>query len=129
MPHLGLQVAVADIVGIFVHGITDVIDRKVRALDCIATQHYGGQYARKRSEMEDGSYGNRAGVAYAEQFQRFQPMVRHTLPVTDAELARSTESPAQHMGRRSELIGCLLPLDSPVDEPARYRVPREHYQD
>ena len=77
--------------------ISDVIERKVRALDQIGSQYYGGPYARKRSETSDGAFGQKASVAYAEPFQRFTPMVRYTLPVTDAELAAIDTAPGETM--------------------------------
>lgn len=64
--------------------ITDVIDKKVKAQDYVSSQYYGGTYSRKRSETDDGAHGNKARVAYAEQFQRFFPMVRYALPITDS---------------------------------------------
>lgn len=109
--------------------ITDVIEKKVRALDQIGSQYYGGAYARKRAETEDGAYGNSAYVAYAEQFQRFFPQVRYTLPVTDAELERIVEPQAAHMGRRSELIGGLMPLPPQMGFSSKYRIPEEKYRD
>ncbi len=109
--------------------ITDVIDKKVRALDQIASQYYGGPYARKRAETADGSYGNSAYVAYAEQFQRFFPQVRYTLPITDAELKRIDEPQAVHMGRRSEIIGALMPLPDSMTYTSQHRVPKENYTD
>ena len=109
--------------------ITDVIDKKVRALDEIASQYYGGPYARKRAETADGHYGNSALVAYAEQFQRFNPLVRYTLPITDAELARITEPQSAHMGRRSELLGGLMPLPENVSFTSRHRMSKEMYED
>lgn len=109
--------------------ITDVIDKKVRALDHIASQYYGGPYSRKRAEIEDGHLGNHAYVAYAEQFQRFLPMVRYTLPVTDAELDRGSEAPAAMMGRRAEMVGGLMPLPAQAGFTSLYRIPPEKYQD
>ena len=109
--------------------ITDVIDKKVRALDEIASQYYGGPYARKRAETSDGHYGNSALVAYAEQFQRFTPLVRYTLPITDAELARITEPQSAHMGRRSELLGGLMPLPENMTFTSRHRMSKEMYKD
>ena len=108
--------------------ITDVIERKVLALDYISSQHYGGPYSRKRAEMDDGAHGNSAHVAYAEQFQRFFPMVRYTLPVTDAELDRITESPEMGMGRRGEMVGALMPLPPNMAFTAEHRVAKEKYQ-
>ena len=109
--------------------ITDVIEKKVRALDEIASQYYGGPYARKRAETSDGHYGNKALVAYAEQFQRFAPMVRYTLPISDAELARITEPQSAHMGRRSEMVGGLMPLAQDAAFTSRHRMSREMYED
>ena len=109
--------------------ITDVIEKKVRALDQIASQYYGGPYARKRAETSDGADGNSALVAYAEQFQRFQPQVRYTLPITDAELERITEPQSAHMGRRSEMIGGLMPLREGEAFTSRHRMSKEKYKD
>ena len=46
--------------------ITDVVDKKLAALDCLVSQGYGGAYARKRIETSDGAFGMSGGVAYAE---------------------------------------------------------------
>lgn len=108
--------------------ITDVIDKKVQALDYISSQYYVGAYARKRAETEDGSYGQSAGVAYAEQFQRFQPMVRYTLPVTDAELDLIDAPNDTIMGRRGEIIGGLMPLPESMSFTAQCRVAKERYE-
>ncbi|MFH1007247.1 MAG: PIG-L deacetylase family protein [Candidatus Latescibacterota bacterium] len=107
--------------------ITDVIDKKVQALDAISSQYYGGAYARKRAEIEDGRHGNHACAAYAEQFQAFSPRVRYTLPITDAELDRVNEPPEAMMGRRSEMTGGLMTLPPNMAFTAEYRVPKEKY--
>ena len=107
--------------------ITDVIDKKVEALDEISTQFYGGPYARKRAETSDGSFGQKASTAYAEQFQRFQPMVLYTLPITDAELDHVTMASADMMTRRGEVVGGLMPLPEGMAYSAAQRVPPEKY--
>lgn len=109
--------------------ITDVIDKKVEALDQIASQYYGGPYARKRAEMEDGHFGGKGLVAYGEAFQRYTPMVRYTLPVTDAELASIDMPPESSMGRRSEMIGALMPLPPDMEYSSEYRFTKEMYED
>lgn len=109
--------------------ITDVIDKKVLALDEIGSQFYGGAYARKRSEMEDAHFGNKGSVAYGEAFQRLKPMVRYTLPVTDAELSVIDESIEAMMGRRSETIGGLMPLPEGARNTSEYRFTPEMYRD
>lgn len=109
--------------------ITDVIDKKVKAMDYISSQFYGGAYSRKRAETEDGAHGGRARVAYAEQFQSFLPMIRHTLPITDAELELENESNEDLMGRRGEMAGGLMPLPPNMAFTSQYRVPKEKYRE
>ncbi len=109
--------------------ISDVIDRKVQALDQIGSQYYGGPYARKRAEAEDGHFGGKGLVAYGEAFQRFTPMVRYTLPVTDAELAGIDLPPEEAMGRRSEMVGGLMPLPEGMGYTSQYRFTKEMYED
>ena len=109
--------------------ISDVIEKKVQALDSIASQYYSGSYSRKRAEIEDGAHGNRAYVAYAEQFQRFSPMVRYTLPITDAELDLGDAPHEAVMGRRGEMAGGLMPLPPNMAFTSQYRVPREKYDE
>lgn len=102
--------------------ISDVVEKKVQAMDYIASQHYGGAYARKRAEYEDGHHGNHAMVAYAEQFQRF-------LPITDAELEKIDEPSIVMLGRRSELSAAFVPLPEGMQFTSRYRHGKEKYDD
>ena len=73
--------------------ITDVIDRKLAALDELESQGYDGAYARKRIETSDGAFGTAARCAYAEGFIRLNAEVHHHLPVTEhaLKLARSSD--------------------------------------
>jgi hypothetical protein len=96
--------------------ISDVIDKKVRALDCIRSQHYHGMYARKRAETSDGYYGVTAGVPYAEPFQRYRPLVTRLLPISEFELATANEPLADQLGRYSRLNAYSVPM-TPGDEP------------
>jgi len=109
--------------------ITDVIELKVRAMDYINTQYYGGAYARKTAESFDGTFGQHAGVAYAEVFQRFAPAVRYTLPVTDAELSLIDAPIEAYMARRSEMTAALLPLPPNQRFSAQHRFTKEMYRD
>ncbi|MFH1005953.1 MAG: PIG-L deacetylase family protein [Candidatus Latescibacterota bacterium] len=109
--------------------ISDVIEKKVQAMDCIASQFYGGSYARKCAEIQDGVNGNRVGVAYAEQFQSYGPMLRYTLPITNAQLDRVNESSEITMGRLSEMAGGLLPLPQEMAFTSNYRVKKERYSE
>lgn len=107
--------------------ITDVIEKKIRALDCISSQYYGGAYARKRAEVEDGAYGARAEVPYAEQFQRFTPYVCYTLPITDFDLLKTEETGKEAMQRRSYSIAQDVPLP-PGEQKAVYQMRKELYR-
>lgn len=90
--------------------ITDVIDKKIKALNCIQSQYYGGLCSFKRVEVEDGAYGSRAGVAYAEQFQRFMPWVCYTLPISDFDLQAATQTGQEAMVRQSYIVSLDMPL-------------------
>ena len=106
--------------------ITDVIDKKVKAMDCIASQYYGGSFARKRAEAADGHYGYDANVPYAEAFQRFRPQLCHRLPVTDFELLSATDTAEEGMERRSTIIPALMPLPDDYQH-SNYRVDKKLY--
>ena len=56
-------------------------------------------------------------------------MVRYTLPVTDAELETIEESPEAGMGRRSEIVGGLMPLPQGMTFSDQYRFSKEQYED
>ena len=73
--------------------ITDVVDKKLAALDCLVSQGYGGAYARKRIETSDGAFGMSGGVAYAEGFISMNAETHYHLPVTERamEIARTSD--------------------------------------
>lgn len=50
--------------------ITGVIDKKVKALNCMVSQQYGGRYALRRTEVNEGTYGTTTALA----------MPRHSCP-------------------------------------------------
>ena len=90
--------------------ITDVVEAKVRALDAMRSQRYGGDYARKTIEMVDGASGSAGGVAYGEGFVTYQPEVSRLFPVSDWLLQRASESEEELMNRRSRIIAATLDL-------------------
>ena len=107
--------------------ITDVIDKKVRAYDQIYSQFFGGSYSRKTVETEDARYGQAAGCAYAECFQRYRPMVRYTLPITDFDLNAVTESHEVVRRRRTEMTGAFMPMPPGKGFETGLRVPAAMY--
>jgi len=103
--------------------VTDVIDRKIQALECIATQYYGGSFARKVAETSDGRYGAAGHVPYAEQFQRFHPQVTYKLPVSDYDLHRSSETKEEWMTR----CGYMTPYQPEPATGTSYEFRRDLY--
>ena len=63
--------------------ITDVIDKKLAALDSLVSKGYSGAYARKRIETNDGVFGSAGDVAYAEGFISLHVETHFHLPVTE----------------------------------------------
>jgi LmbE family N-acetylglucosaminyl deacetylase len=67
--------------------ITDVVDRKIAAMDCFASQGYAGLFARKLIESNNGEFGRAAGVNFAEGYSRMNNETHSLLPVTPAAAA------------------------------------------
>jgi LmbE family N-acetylglucosaminyl deacetylase len=80
--------------------ITDVIDRKFEAMECLVSQGYAGAYNRKRTENGDGAFGG-GFVAYGEGFIRMNAEVHYTLPLTPYARRRAGDSDHEIMARYS----------------------------
>lgn len=87
--------------------ITDVVEKKLAALDALMSQGYGGDYARKRIETSDGAFGTAGGVAYAEGFITLRAETHYHLPVTDHARQTARDSDHEHMARYSFKIKSL----------------------
>ncbi|MCX6992898.1 MAG: PIG-L family deacetylase [Kiritimatiellaeota bacterium] len=72
--------------------ITDVIDKKFAAMECLVSQGYAGVYNRKRIEHSDGAFGG-GSFSYGEGFIRAGSEKHYYLPITaDArQRARSSD--------------------------------------
>jgi len=66
--------------------ITDVVEKKVRALEKLKSQFYSGPAGRKLIECQNGYLGLHARVPYVEPFYPWRPEVYKTLPVSDFNL-------------------------------------------
>lgn len=71
--------------------ITPVVDRKVRAMDCLTSQFYPGQLARKCVEDVNGRMGLHWRLPYAEAFQAHNPSIYDHLPLNPYLLKIYTE--------------------------------------
>ena len=80
--------------------ITDVIDKKFAAMECLVSQGYAGAYNRKRTENGDGAFGG-GSVAYGEGFIRMNAEVHYFLPLTPYARRRAADSDHEIMGRYS----------------------------
>jgi LmbE family N-acetylglucosaminyl deacetylase len=80
--------------------ITDVIDKKFAAMECLVSQGYAGAYNRKRTENGDGAFGG-GSVAYGEGFIRMNSEVHYFLPLTDYARRRGGDSDHEIMARYS----------------------------
>lgn len=90
---------------------TDVIERKIRALDQIKSQRYDGAYARKRVETVDGHFGRAVGVAYAEPFMRARPELFYHLPYTQTQRDRCNETQSELFAVRNQMLGGNVPYE------------------
>ncbi len=81
--------------------ITDVVDKKLAALDCLVSQGYGGAYARKRIETSDGAFGSAGHCPYAEGFIRAGSETHYYLPLTEAALQTARSSDHENIERQS----------------------------
>lgn len=67
----------------------DVAAKKVACLDAMKSQGYGGGYARKRIETDDGAFGNQVALPYAECFITLYSPTNYYLPVSALDLQKS----------------------------------------
>ena len=84
--------------------ITDVVEKKLAALDCLVSQGYGGAYARKRIETSDGAFGSAGHCAYAEGFISLHAETHSFLPLTEHALRVARSSDHENIGRSSYRI-------------------------
>ena len=90
--------------------ITDVAERKVRALDALRSQQYGGDYARKTVEQADGAMGRNVGAAYGEGFIAYLPARAQYLPVDEDLLSRASGSEKDLHARMDRFIAPFVEL-------------------
>lgn len=72
--------------------ISDVAARKVQAMDCLESQYYPGDLARKVIEDVNGRMGLHFRMNYAEEFQTLNPHGYKHLPLNEHLLSLSMNS-------------------------------------
>ncbi len=91
--------------------ITPVVERKVRAMDCLTSQYYPGDLARKCIEDVNGRMGLHWRLPYAEAFQSFHPDIHSHLPVNPYLLDRAATPAAEELARMKITV-TDVPFDS-----------------
>ena len=84
--------------------ITSVVDRKVQAMDCLDSQYYRGDLARKCIEITNGRMGLHWCVPYAESFQTLYPGVYSHLPANDYLLHHAAAPLSQQLKRLKIMV-------------------------
>lgn len=84
--------------------ITPVVDRKVRAMDCLHSQYYPGVLGRKCIEATNGRMGLHLNMAYAEAFQALLPHGHSHLPLNEYLMERASTSATELSARMRILV-------------------------
>ena len=90
--------------------VTDVIELKVKALDCIRSQSYRGLYARKSVECENGHFGAYAMASYCEAFMLNKPIVSDKINISEHWLVRANEPEKNRLTRDHKIIAAFVPM-------------------
>ena len=94
--------------------ITPVIEKKIRAMDCLISQGYQGHAARKIVESREGRWGMLAGCSYAEPWMRDRAARYQCLPVRPEDLEKGY-TPNDLPGET--LLCQKIPMTAPPDLP------------
>ena len=90
--------------------ITPVVDRKVRAMDCLHSQYYPGPMGRKCIEATNGRMGLHLRISYAEAFQPLHPHPYSHLPLND-RLMRQARTPASETAGQMRILVNDVPFE------------------
>ncbi len=91
--------------------ITDVIERKVRAMDCLKSQYYPGPLARKVLEQCAATHALHMSVPYGETFLRYYPQVEYYLPISEHNLRIVSDPFEKTYERLGKMIAPFVPFE------------------
>lgn len=84
--------------------VTDVVDKKVRAIQIMGSQKYNiDGYAKKTTEQWNGNFGQKIRVAYAEAFALQYPEIGDTIPVSEHRMWLAHGDEGEHLKNQSGL--------------------------
>jgi len=92
--------------------ITPVVDRKIKAMDCLQSQYYPGDLARKVIEDVNGRVGLHARMPYAEAFQTYYPDGYTHLPANEHLLKLSEKSIGDGL-KKMRIMASEVPYEGP----------------
>lgn len=93
--------------------VTDVIDKKIKAINMMSSQKYDIEgYAKKTTESWNGNFGQKIRVAYAEAFALQFPEVGKTIPISDHRLWLANGDEKEHLATQSNLKGMHVDIDN-----------------
>lgn len=90
--------------------ITPAVERKVRAMDCLRSQYYPGDLARKCIEIVNGRMGLHWRMPYAEEFQTLFPQGYSHLPANE-HLMQMAATPADVKTNPMRIMVTDVPFD------------------
>ena len=91
--------------------VSDVADKMTRASNCMVSQQYNSNYARKAVETSFGHYGQTARTAYAEPFISYYPETRYYAPLSRRRKEWTNEPEKLSLERRGVLIATSADLN------------------
>ncbi len=89
--------------------ISDVIEKKIEAMDKIVSQHYSGGYNRKRAETVDGRHGAEVRVNYAEVFLPYYSEIYQHLPISKGLIDRADNTLKHMLKGYSRIVSNEIP--------------------
>ena len=92
--------------------VTDVVDKKVEAIQMMKSQKYNIEgYAKKTTEQWNGNFGQKIRVAYAEAFAFEYPEIGDCIPVSEHRMWLANGDEGEHLKNQSGLQAIDVKLD------------------
>ncbi len=90
--------------------VSDVVEEITRARNCMNSQQYSGNYAKKSIETSFGVNGNRMKTGYAEPFIRYKPELTYYLPLPERMERWANETEKEQLERRAYMVAPYVNL-------------------
>ena len=92
--------------------ISDVIDKKVKAIAMMKSQKYNTEnYAKKTTEQWNGNFGQKVRLPYAEAFALQFPEIGYTISVSEHRMWLANGDEGEHLYNQSRMMALDVELD------------------